>query len=100
VAGSESITTKASANGHTLVTTKAQTTASNNIATKVGNLNEKKSKEKGPKEKQKETAPNDPENLNLSDEDDSREREAALSSPIKGKTSRELNKANFLSLYY
>jgi hypothetical protein len=43
--------------------------------------------------KQQETAP-DPDDgtFSLSDEDDSREREAALSSPIKGKTSRELNK--------
>ena len=84
MAGSESII--ASSHTHTV---NARTTASHNIATKVGNLNPK-NKEKGQKEKQKETAPDDPENF--SDEDDSREREAALSSPIKGKTSRELSK--------
>jgi hypothetical protein len=96
VAGSESI----AANGHTRVTgtTNARTTASNNIATKISDP--KNNKEKGPKEKRKKTAPDDPENLYLTDEDDSREREAALSSPIKGMTSRELNKVNFLSLLH
>ena len=88
MAGSESIT----ASGHTR-TVNARMTASHNIAMKVGNLNPK-NKEKGRKEKRKETAPYDPKNF--SDEDDSREREAALSSPIKGKTSRELSKVIWL----
>ena len=56
-----------------------------------------KNKGKGLKGKQKETAPQEPDtNISLSDEDKSCEREAALSSPIKGKTSRELNKASWL----
>jgi hypothetical protein len=64
----------------------ARTTASHHIASKAGKLI--KNKGKGSNGKLKETAPEP----DLSDEDDSQEREAALSSPIKGKISRELNK--------
>jgi hypothetical protein len=74
--------------GTQVTTVTARTTASHNIATKAG-----KNKGKGPKGKKKDTAP---ESDSLSDEDDSREREAALSSPIKGKASRELNKVSRL----
>lgn len=83
-------------------TVTARTTASHNIAsTKAGNLtSKKKNKGKASKGKQKETVPEpdtqpEPEaQASLSDDDDSQEREAALSSPIKGKTSRELNKVS------
>lgn len=88
-------------------TVTTRTTASHNIATKAGNLISKKNKGKGRsvkgKQKDSDKAPDrhgDSDstgiNLNLSDEfdDDSHEREAALSSPIKGKTSREINKVS------
>jgi hypothetical protein len=87
-------------------TVTTRTTASHNIATKAGNLISKKNKGKGRsvkgKQKDSDKAPNRHGdfdtgiNLNLSDEfeDDSHEREAALSSPIKGKTSREINKVS------
>jgi hypothetical protein len=73
--------------GGTQATVTARTTASHNIATSIkpGNL-----KNKG--NLRRETAPDSAE----SDEDDSREREAALSSPIIGKVSRELSKASYL----
>jgi hypothetical protein len=64
-------------------------TASHNIAAKTGNLISK-NKEKGSKGKQKDSTAPDPD-IN---EDDSQERKAALSSPIKGKTSRELSKVD------
>jgi hypothetical protein len=97
LAGSESITGKSSGGTRRATSTAvtARTTASHNIATKAGNLiSKKKNKGKGPNGKDKETAPT------LSDEDDSREREAALSSPIKGKISRELNKVSQLILLW
>lgn len=66
-----------------------RTTASHNIIAEAGKLNSKKNKEKGLKEKRKETtAPESDDSI----EDDSHERDEALSSPIKGKTSRELTK--------
>ena len=86
------MTRTAKSSGRTQATVTARTTAnSHHIATKAGNLIPKKNKGKAPdlKGKQKETAPE-------SDEDDSLEKEAALSSPIKGKTSREVNKASLL----
>lgn len=66
--------------------------ASHNITTNLkGDLIPRKNKGKDLKGKPKDldTAPDA---ASLSDEDDSHKREAALSSPIKGKTSRELNK--------
>ena len=91
---------KSQASG-TRATQAGRTTASHNIATKAGNLISKKNKGKGLKGKQKDKAPESDSGsdrtargISLSDEDDSRERKAALSSPIKGKTSRELNKVS------
>jgi hypothetical protein len=77
-------------------TVTARTTASHNITAKAGKSNSKKNKgKKGLNGKQKDsTAPEHDSSISLSDEDDSQEREAALSSPIKGKTSRELNKVS------
>jgi hypothetical protein len=95
VADSESIAAAKSQAQRATVTDRK--TASHNIASKTGNLISKKNKNlKGPKGKQKDTAP-EPELLEDSD-DDSKEREAALSSPIKGKTSRALNKVSSSSL--
>jgi hypothetical protein len=75
--------------GATAVT--ARTTASHNIAMKAGNFSKKnKAGSKGKQKKAPEPKPD------TSDEDDSHEREAALSSPIKGKISRELNKVSQL----
>jgi hypothetical protein len=98
LAGSESIVTKSSggtraatsraAASQASTTVTARTTASHHIASKAGKLIKNKGNLKGSNGKLKETAPEP----DLSDEDDSREREAALSSPIKGKISRELNK--------
>lgn len=84
--------------GGTRPTVTARTTDSHNITSttsklEAGNPAPKKNKEKGLKGKQKE-APKLDSDTNISDDDDSQEREAALSSPIKGKISRQLNKVN------
>ena len=95
-AATGSLSDKSSESGTQVTTATARTTASHNIAakaTKAGNI--RKNKAKDPKGKKKDTAP-EPEPDSLSDEDDSREREAALSSPIKGKISRELNEVSQL----
>lgn len=96
LAGSESVagrtsTSASQSSGSTRAVT-ARTTASHNIiATTNSKAVLKKNKGKGKPKEISSTAKPD---TNLSDDDDSREREAALSSPIKGKTSRELNKVN------
>jgi hypothetical protein len=93
VADSESIATQptiaAAKSSSTWATVTAQMMASHNIA--ITNLISRKNKRKGPKGKKKDTAPEPDTGIMVSDEDDSQEREAALSSSIKGKTSRELN---------
>lgn len=101
LAGSESVTAKSAGGGTRRATVNARTTANSHdiTNTKAGSLNLKKNKETGPKGKQKKTAPNPASDADEF-EDDSREREAALSSPISGKTSRELSKESNLMINF
>jgi hypothetical protein len=81
----------AKSSGTRASTVTARTTSSHNItSTKAGNLVSTKNKGKGRKGKKTTAAAGG--EPGLTDEDDSREKEAALSSPIKGKISREGNK--------